>query len=65
MKNRLAATQSQSQSLNAQVLQSIRLLGLTGLELEQELAEALAQNPMLEREEDESDPRDMRFQPVD
>jgi RNA polymerase sigma-54 factor len=55
MKNRLAATQSQSQSLNAQVLQSIRLLGLTGLELEQELAEALAQNPMLEREEDESD----------
>lgn len=53
MKNRLAATQSQSQSLNAQVLQSIRLLGLTGLELEQELAEALAQNPMLEREEDE------------
>jgi RNA polymerase sigma-54 factor len=55
MKNRLAATQSQSQSLNAQVLQSIRLLGLTGLELEQELAEALAQNPMLEREEDESE----------
>lgn len=54
MKNRLAATQSQSQSqsLNAQVLQSIRLLGLTGLELEQELAEALAQNPMLEREEE-------------
>lgn len=53
MKNRLAATQSQSQSLNAQVLQSIRLLGLTGLELEQELAEALAHNPMLEREDDE------------
>lgn len=53
MKNRLAATQTQSQSLNAQVLQSIRLLGLTGLELEQELAEALAQNPMLEREDDE------------
>ena len=55
MKNRLAATQTQSQSLNAQVLQSIRLLGLTGLELEQELAEALAQNPMLEREEDDSE----------
>lgn len=53
MKNRLAATQTQSQSLNAQVLQSIRLLGLTGRELEQELAEALAQNPMLEREDDE------------
>jgi len=53
MKTRLAATQTQSQTLNAQVLQSIRLLGLTGLELEQELAEALAQNPMLEREEDE------------
>lgn len=53
MKNRLAATQTQSQSLNAQVLQSIRLLGLTGLELEQELAEALAHNPMLEREDDE------------
>ena len=55
MKNRLAATQTQSQSLNAQVLQSIRLLGLTGLELEQELSEALAQNPMLEREDDETD----------
>ena len=55
MKNRLAATQSQSQGLNAQVLQSIRLLGLTGLELEQELAEALAQNPLLEREEDEAE----------
>lgn len=56
MKNRLAATQSQSQGLNAQVLQSIRLLGLTGLELEQELAEALAHNPMLEREEEEAAP---------
>lgn len=55
MKNRLATSQTQSQSLNAQVLQSIRLLGLTGLELEQELAEALAQNPLLEREEDEAD----------
>jgi len=54
MKNRLAATQTQSQGLNAQVLQSIRLLALTGLELEQELTEALAQNPMLEREEDET-----------
>jgi RNA polymerase sigma-54 factor len=53
MKNRLAATQLQTQGLNAQVLQSIRLLGLTGQELEQELAEALAQNPMLEREEDD------------
>lgn len=53
MKNRLTTTQTQSQGLNAQVLQSIRLLGLTGLELEQELAEALAQNPLLEREEDE------------
>ena len=52
MKNRLAASQTQTQGLNAQVLQSIRLLGLTGLELEQELAEALAQNPMLEREEE-------------
>lgn len=55
MKNRLAAAQTQSQSLNAQVLQSIRLLGLTGLELEQELNEALAQNPMLERDEDAVD----------
>ena len=55
MKNRLAASQTQSQGLNAQVLQSIRLLGLTGLELEQELSEALAQNPMLEREDDEGD----------
>lgn len=54
MKNRLATTQAQTQGLNAQVLQSIRLLGLTGLELEQELTEALAQNPMLEREADES-----------
>lgn len=55
MKNRLAANQAQSQGLNAQVLQSIRLLGLTGLELEQELAEALTQNPLLEREDDEAD----------
>ncbi|HAI59920.1 MAG TPA: RNA polymerase sigma-54 factor [Xanthomonadaceae bacterium] len=58
MKNRLAAAQTQSQSLNAQVLQSIRLLGLSGLELEQELAEALAQNPMLEREDESPDADD-------
>ncbi len=55
MKNRLAATQTQSQGLNAQVLQSIRLLGLTSVELEQELTQALAVNPMLEREEDEGE----------
>ena len=53
MSTRLSTTQTQSQGLNAQVLQSIRLLGLTSHELELELHHALAANPLLEREEDE------------
>lgn len=53
MSTRLSTAQTQSQDLNAQVLQSIRLLGLTSHELKMELHQALAHNPLLEREEDE------------
>jgi len=44
---------SQGVALTPQLLQSIRLLQLSSLELEQEAAEALETNPLLEREEPE------------
>lgn len=39
-------------AMTPQLLQSIRMLQLSSLELEQELREALEQNPMLEQDED-------------
>lgn len=52
MKTALQAKLSQQLSLTPQLLQSIRLLQLSALELEQEVADALESNVMLEAEED-------------
>ena len=49
MKSALKTQLSQNLQLTPQLLASIRLLQLTGLELEQELAEVLENNPLLER----------------
>ena len=42
----------QQLAMTPQLLQSIRMLQLSSLELEQELSEALEQNPLLEQDED-------------
>lgn len=52
MKTVLKAQLSQSLNLTPQLLQSIRLLQLDALQLEQEIARALETNPLLEREDD-------------
>ena len=52
MKASLSAQLGQQLHLTPALLQSIRLLQLTGLELELEVAQALESNPLLERIED-------------
>jgi RNA polymerase sigma-54 factor len=57
MKASLQLKASQHLAMTPQLQQSIRLLQLSSVELQQEVAQALAENPMLEREEgDEGDP---------
>ena len=53
MKPSLPLTLSQHLALTPQLQQSIRLLQLSTLELEQELEKYLQENPLLEREEEE------------
>ena len=48
MKTRLNTTLSQQQTLTPQLQQALRLLQLSAAELEQELAQAVASNPLLE-----------------
>lgn len=56
MKASLQLKASQHLAMTPQLQQSIRLLQLSSVELQQEVAQALAENPMLEREEgDEND----------
>ena len=52
MKPSLQVRLSQHLSLTPQLQQSIRLLQLSTLELNQEVEQMLAQNPLLETEED-------------
>src|SRR5260370_23234768 len=52
MKASLQLRLSQHLALTPQLQQSIRLLQLSTLELQQEVATALAQNPLLENDED-------------
>ena len=59
MKASLHLKTSQHLTMTPQLQQSIRLLQLSSIELQQEVAQALAENPMLEREEgDENDTTD-------
>ena len=51
MKASLQLKTSQHLAMTPQLQQSIRLLQLSSVELQQEVAQALAENPMLEREE--------------
>ena len=51
MKQRLQLRLSQHLALTPQLQQSIRLLQLSTLELNQEIEQALQENPLLEREE--------------
>jgi RNA polymerase sigma-54 factor len=61
MKPALQLRPSQQLALNPRLLQSLRLLQLSALELEQEIDEALAANPFLERVEPASgEPDDAR-----
>lgn len=53
MKASLQLKASQHLAMTPQLQQSIRLLQLSSVELQQEVAQALAENPMLEREEGE------------
>ena len=53
MKASLQLKTSQHLTMTPQLQQSIRLLQLSSVELQQEVAQALAENPMLEREEGE------------
>lgn len=55
MKQSLQLRTSQHLALTPQLQQSIRLLQLSTLELQQELAQLLAENPMLERSDDPLD----------
>ena len=57
MKPSLQLKLSQHLALTPQLQQSIRLLQLSTLELEQELEKYLLENPLLEREEEEYAPR--------
>ena len=57
MKASLQAKMGQSMTLTPQLLQSIRLLQVTSLQLEQELLQVLERNPLLEQEpEDDEKP---------
>jgi len=60
MKPSLSAQMQQSLHLTPQLLQSIRLLQLDGMQLELEVRRALEQNPLLELDESQaaSDPQD-------
>lgn len=55
MKASLQAKMGQSMTLTPQLLQSIRLLQVTSLQLEQELLQVLERNPLLEQEVDEDE----------
>ena len=55
MKQGLSLGFAQSLSLTPQLQQSIRLLQLSSLELEQEIEQQLATNPFLERDSDMSE----------
>lgn len=55
MKTTLKAQMSQQIAMTPQLLQSIRLLQLDSLRLEQEVRRMLERNPLLEQEEDEED----------
>ena len=55
MKASLQAKMGQSMTLTPQLLQSIRLLQVTSLQLEQELQLVLERNPLLEQEPEEED----------
>ena len=57
MKPSLQLKLSQHLALTPQLQQSIRLLQLSTLELEQELEKYLQENPLLEREEEEYSPQ--------
>ncbi len=63
MKVNLQLKHSQHLALTPQLQQSIRLLQLSTLELDQELEQILMQNPMLEREEPGMDPGAAPFTP--
>jgi RNA polymerase sigma-54 factor len=52
MNTNLGLRLAQHQTLTPQLLQSIRLLQLSSLELNQEVEQALSDNPLLEREDD-------------
>ena len=56
---------SQSQVMTPQLLQSIRLLQLTSLELDLEIRQALDSNLMLENGEDESDEEAREVSPIE
>ena len=56
MKHSLQLKLSQHLTLTPQLQQSIRLLQLSTLELNQEIERFLQENPLLEREEDEESP---------
>ena len=60
MKQSLSMRVSQQLRLTPQLQQSIRLLQLSTVELEQELEQAVSQNPLLEREE--SGPFEAKFE---
>jgi len=57
MKQSLQVRLSQHLALTPQLQQSIRLLQLSTLELHQEVEQMLAQNPLLETEEEDFEPR--------
>ena len=48
MKTRLNTTLSQQLALTPQLQQALRLLQMSATELEQEVAQAMASNPLLE-----------------
>ncbi len=56
MKPALQLRQSQQLTLTPQLQQAIRLLQLSTLEINQEVEHLLGENPMLEREDDDSEP---------
>lgn len=56
MKASLQAKMGQSMTLTPQLLQSIRLLQVTSLQLEQELQQVLERNPLLEQDAEEDEP---------
>jgi RNA polymerase sigma-54 factor len=58
MKTSLHATMNQQIGMTPQLLQSIRLLHLTAMEVEQEVNRALDDNPLLERVDVEADEAD-------